>query len=131
MADPERVRERLLRSRSPEVEPNLLIVLPDDSIVVNKLRLKLAEYQQRFVDMLTTPPISFSEKKPSSYFDLWVKLGATQKLLEDGSVNTFDLETELFPTGFPSSDAEKGFRNACEVLNAYCSRVMEIELRQK
>lgn len=96
--------------RGPQKEESKnSIELPKDEVVVQKLRDKLAEYNERLMK---------SFKAPEAEMDTVCKIEVLKTLLEEGVVDIPALEHKMeeeYGTGF----SERAFMNACGVIEDY------------
>ncbi len=93
-------------------EESPIIELPDDPELRQMLEDKLSEYNERLKKNPYLPPES------PEILDTKHKIAVLEKLLNNGSVNTFDFSRELSETRGFVFDASF-FNNACAVIEDY------------
>lgn len=90
-------------------EESPIIILPKNDLLIQQLRFKLEEYQKRYNPY----------HAPELQMDTICKIQVLERLLRDGSVNTYELSKELYDI-YGSSLNGNSFNSACAVINDYC-----------
>ena len=98
-----------------------VLLKPNDETLLKRLTKKLAEYKSRMVKATRTRHPDWAYEIDAYYRDALYKSIVLERLLEKGSVNTWDLCRELAKK-YKQLDG-KEFDNACAVIAIYCGQL--------